>query len=288
MEIKKISINEEGYPELLRKIPNPPKIIYVQGVLISKENRFAVVGTRRYSSYGKQVAMDLSGDLSEAGLIIVSGLAPGIDTFSHQAVIERNKRTIAVLGTGIDEKSLYPKSNIKLARKIIETGGCLISEYPEGMRGTRFTFPQRNRIISGLSLGVLVVEAKIKSGSLITAEEAFRQKRKVFAVPGQIYSPNSAGCHFLLKKGAILADSADDIIRELSIPKLPLEKKFAFDGNPEEVLILKCLKEGGLHIDRVIEKTKLPAKKVVGLLSILEIKGKVKNLGANIYAISNR
>ena len=288
MEIKKISINEEGYPELLRKIPNPPKIIYVQGVLTPKENRFAVVGTRRYSSYGKQVAMDLSGDLSEAGLIIVSGLAPGIDTFSHQAVIERNKRTIAVLGTGLDEKSLYPKSNIKLARKIIEMGGCLISEYPEGTRGTKFTFPQRNRIISGLSLGVLVVEAKIKSGSLITAEEAFRQKRKVFAVPGQIYSPNSAGCHFLLKKGAILADNADDIIRGLSIPKLSLEKKFVFDGNPEEILILRCLKEGGLHIDRVIEKTKLPAKKVVGLLSILEIKGKVKNLGANIYAISNR
>jgi len=288
MEIKKISINEEGYPELLRKIPNPPEIIYVQGVLTPKENRFAVVGTRRYSSYGKQVAMDISGDLSEAGLIIVSGLAPGIDTFSHQAVIERNKRTIAVLGTGLDEKSLYPKSNIKLARKIIEIGGCLISEYPEGTRGTKFTFPQRNRIISGLSLGVLIVEAKIRSGSLITAEEAFRQKRKVFAVPGQIYSPNSAGCHFLLKKGAILADNADDIIRELSIPKLSLEKKFVFNGNPEEILILRCLKEGGLHIDRVIEKTKLPAKKVVGLLSILEIKGKVKNLGANIYAISNR
>lgn len=284
MEIQKISIGSKEYPELLRTIPNPPKIIYTEGVLLSKENCFAIVGTRRYSSYGKQVAMDFAEDLSKAGLTIVSGLAPGIDTFSHQAVVTRNKRTVAVLGTGLDEKSLYPKSNIKLAREILKTGGCLISEYPEGTRGTKFTFPQRNRIISGLSLGILVVEAKIKSGSLITAEEALRQKRKVFAVPGQIYSANSAGCHFLLKKGAILVDSANDILENLKFEQLPLNLSAGSGKDDEESRILIVLSEGGLHIDKIIEKTKMPAKKVAGLLAILEIKGNVRNLGGNIYA----
>jgi DNA processing protein len=286
MEIKTISIKENNYPKLLKEIKDPPKVLYYLGEIKKAENCFAIVGTRRYSSYGKQVALEMAGDLSEVGLTIVSGLAPGIDTFSHQAVVERKKRTIAVLGTGLDEKSIYPKSNLDLAKKIIETGGCLISEYPSGTRGTQFTFPQRNRIISGLSLGTLVIEAKEKSGALITANFAFSQKRKIFAIPGQIYSSNSKGPNLLIKRGAKLVDNINDILQELDLPLKSKELASLQGENEEENLILNILKEEALYIDKIIERTKLPAATIASTLSILEIKGKVKNLGRNTYAIS--
>jgi len=287
-EIKTISIDNKNYPKLLREIKDAPKVLYYRGCLPRAESRgFAVVGTRMCSAYGKQVALEIAGDLAEAGLTIVSGLAPGIDTFSHQAVVERKKRTIAVLGTGLDEKSIYPQSNIKLAKKIIETGGCLISEYPPKTRGTQFTFPQRNRIISGLSLGVLVVEAKEKSGALITAEWAKKQGRKVFAVPGPIHSLNSKGPHYLIKKGAKLVENASDILKELNLNLSISEINRVIAGeNEEENLILEALKEEALYIDKIIDKTKLSAAVVASTLTNLEIKNKVKNLGANIYALS--
>ena len=285
-EIKTISIEDKNYPKLLKEIKDPPKILYYLGELKPQENCFAIVGTRRYSPYGKQVALEIAGDLAEAGLTIVSGLAPGIDTFAHTATIERNKRTIAVLGTGLDQKSIYPQSNLKLAQKILETGGCLISEYPPGTSGAKFTFPQRNRIISGLSRGILVVEAKEKSGALITASFAFSQKRKIFAVPGPIYSSNSKGCHYLIKKGAKLVENANDILQELNLLCLTPGIKQSGE-NEEENFILDALKEGALYIDEIIKRTKLPAATVASTLAILEIKGKVKNLGGNIYAISH-
>ncbi len=284
-EIKEITIENENYPQLLKKITTPPKVLYLKGEIKNDEFCFAIVGTRQCSSYGKQATLEIAGNLSDLGITVVSGLAPGIDTFAHRATIERGKRTIAVLGTGIDEKSLYPKENIQLSRKIVELGGCLISEYPPGTRGTNFTFPQRNRIISGLSQGVLVVEAKEKSGSLITANYAFLQKRKVFAIPGPIYSSNSRGPHILIKKGARLVDSVGDILEELNLTSLQSEYKNEIGGeNPEENLILDVLKEESLYIDKIIEKTKLPAAKTASTLAVLEIKGKVRNLGGNIYA----
>ena len=287
-KIKTISVGDKNYPKLLKEIKNPPKVIYYLGEIKCEENCFAVVGTRRYSSYGKQVTSEITEDLAESGLTIVSGLAPGIDTFAHQAAVERKKRTIAVLGTGLDEKSIYPKSNLNLAKKIIETGGCLISEYPCGTSGAKFTFPQRNRIISGLSLGTLVIEAKEKSGALITANYAFSQKRKVFAIPGSIYSSNSRGPHILIKKGAKLVENAEDILKELNISSQKLGSKKVEGENPEENSILETLKEEALDVDKIIEKTKLSAAITARTLAILEIKGKVKNLGKNIYAISNR
>ena len=286
-EIKKISINDKNYPQLLKEIKDPPGLLYARGKILSEDSFFAVVGTRRFSSYGKQVALEIAGDLAEAGLTIVSGLAPGIDTFCHQAVLERRKRTIAVLGTGIDEKSIYPQFNLKLAKKIVETGGCLISEYPAGTRGTQFTFPQRNRIIAGLSLGVLVIEAKLKSGALITAHHAFEQNRKVFAIPGSIYSSNSKGCHHLIKQGARLVENANDILKELNLQRLNFTfKREAKGENEEENLILNALKEGGLYIDKIIEGTNMPAAKTASILAVLEIKGKIRNLGNNIYALT--
>jgi len=286
-EIRILKIGDKNYPKLLKKIKDAPEVIYYRGELNPSEQCFAIVGTRRFSSYGKQVALEIAGDLAETGLTIVSGLAPGIDTFAHTAAVERRKRTIAVLGTGLDEKSIYPQSNLKLAQRILETGGCLISEYPPGTRGTKFTFPQRNRIISGLSLGILVVEAKERSGALITAEWARKQKRLVFAVPGPIHSLNSRGCHYLIKQGAKLVERANDILKELNLPYSTSGVGYLTGGTPEENLILEVLKEGPLYIDKIIEKTKLSAQKVASNLAILEIKGKVKNLGANVYAVSH-
>ncbi len=285
--MEKITIENKDYPEKLKEIKNPPEVLYFIGKFVPKELCFAVVGTRRCSSYGKEVALEIAGNLAEAGLTIVSGLAPGIDTFAHATAVERGKRTIAVLGTGLDEESIYPKENIKLAKKIVELGGLLLSEYPPGTPGSRFTFPQRNRIISGLSLGTLVIEAKEKSGALITANYAFSQKRKVFAVPGSIYSQNSKGCHFLIKRGAKLVDSANDILRELKLPSLKSTTQTKVDGKtPEEILILNILKEEALDIEKIIERTKLKAATVASALSILEIKGKIRNLGRNIYALT--
>ena len=219
-EIKTIAIEDKEYPKLLKEIKNPPKILYFLGKILPQENCFAIVGTRLCSSYGKQVALEIAGDLTEAGLTIVSGMALGVDSFSHKAVVEKNKRTIAVLGTGLDEESIYPRENIKLANRIIETGGCLISEYPPKTRGSKFTFPERNRIISGLSFGVLVVEAKQKSGALITAEWAKKQGRKVFAIPGTIHSFNSKGAHRLIKQGAKLVEDTNDVLKELNLTDL--------------------------------------------------------------------
>jgi len=283
--IKTISIQDKNYPKLLKEIKDPPEILYVEGEILPNESCLAVVGTRRASSYGKQVALEIAGDLAEAGLTIVSGLAPGIDSFSHKATLERGKRTIAVLGTGIDKKSIYPQENLKLAEKILETGGALISEYPPGTHGSEFTFPQRNRIISGLSLGVLVVEAKQKSGALITANWAKKQGRKIFAIPGPIHSLNSKGCHYLIKQGAKLVGNVNDILKELNLPIKEGAKEITGE-TPEENLILGVLKEEASDIDKIIEKTKLPAATVASTLAILEIKGKVKNLGGSIYAIS--
>ena len=297
-EIKTISIQDENYPKLLKEIKEAPEILYYRGDISCTfsgkvqdiENCFAVVGTRRCSDYGKQVALEIAGDLAEAGLIIVSGLAPGIDTTSHWATVERGKKTIAVLGTGLDEKSIYPQSNLKLAEEILEKGGCLISEYPPGTPGSKITFPQRNRIISGLSLGVLVVEAKQKSGALITAEWARKQGRKIFAVPGPIHSLNSKGPNYLIKRGAKLVESANDILKELNIGLL--KSNFNKPGslfdkveNEEENLILKTLAEESLYIDKIIEKTKLPAAKVASTLAILEIKSKIRNLGGNTFVL---
>ena len=288
-KIKVININDKNYPKLLREIKNPPKVLYFQGEVLPDENCFAIVGTRMCSAYGKETALEIAGDLAEAGLTTVSGLAPGIDTSVHLATVERNKRTIAVLGTGIDEESIYPKENLKLAKRILETGGCLISEYPSGTPGSKFTFPQRNRIISGLSLGILVIEAKQKSGALITAEWAKKQNRPVFALPGPIHSLNSKGPHCLIKNGAKLVENANDILSNLNLNLLIYEINRVVTGeNKEEDLILRALNEEALDIDRIIEKTQLPAAKTASTLAILEIKGKVRNLRENIYAISHR
>lgn len=286
-KIKKISIENKNYPSLLKKIKNPPKILYYLGEIKEKENCLAIVGARKCTNYGKEMAFKIAQQLAEVGLTVVSGFAPGIDTAAHKGALESKGRTIAVLGTGINFKLIYPKENLKLIEKILELGGAIISEFPPWIHGTKYTFLQRNRIISGLSLGVVVIEAKEKSGALITAEYAFSQNKKVFALPGSVFSLTSKGCHYLIKKkGAKLIEGAEDILEELRLKKETEKKKIEGEG-AEESLILKVLEEGAQDIEKIIEKTKLPPQKVAAALSILEIKGKIKNLGGNVFVLNS-
>ncbi len=281
--IRKITINDKDYPVALKKIPEPPLTLYVRGK-IPKGKCFAIVGTRDYSMYGKRVALDITAELTKAGLIIVSGLAHGIDTFSHQSCLENNGKTIAVLGTGADNASIFPKENLKLANKIIKNNGCLISELAPGKPGFAQNFPRRNRIISGLCMGVLVIEAKKRSGALITANWAKKQNKKLFAVPGDIYKLNSYGPNNLIKQGAIPVGSANDILKQLNIaPELKTQKNIF--QNTDESIILNILKQNSLHIEEIIKKTNLSSNKVCSILTILELESKIRNLGGNIYAV---
>ena len=289
--ISEIKIEDEKYPQDLKKIKDAPKILYYKGILprpegYPAEKCVAIVGTRRCSPYGQQVALKVAGELADAGVIVVSGLAPGIDTFSHRAVVEKRKRTIAVLGTGLDEKSVYPKTNLDLSRKIVENGGCLISELPEGTAGSKFSFPRRNRIISGLSSAVLVIEAKEKSGSLITAGYAIKQNRKLLAVPGPIYSLNSEGPNKLIKNGAKLISCTNDILKELGFLRVEAKQNDINPENQEEKSIIEALKYEPLHLDKIIEKTKLNASVVATTVALMEISGKVRSLRGNVYSLN--
>lgn len=216
MKIEEISIESKEYPEQLREIYDAPLKLYILGNKeILKKPGIAIVGSRKATEYGKKVALQFSKDLSKSGINIISGLALGIDTCAHLGTLYPDNigKTIAVLGSGLDE--IYPKQNIELAKQIINCGGCIISEYPLGTKPEKLHFPQRNRIISGLSKGILIIEASEKSGSLITADFALEQGREVFAVPGNISSPTSVGTNNLIKQGAKLVTSYEDILVEV-------------------------------------------------------------------------
>ncbi len=283
-EIKTVSLKDESYPEALREIKSPPEILYYRGKLFPREKSLAVVGTRRCSFHGKEIASEITADLVEAGITIVSGLAPGIDTVAHKTALEKGGRTIAVLGTGLDEKYIYPKSNLGLSREIIKKDGLLLSEYPPETSGSKFSFPQRNRLISGLSLGVIVIEAPKKSGAVITAQWAKKQKRKIFAVPGDINSPLHQGCNSLIKDGAFLVENGQDILKKIGINFTKRQKNIKGE-TPEENVIIELLKVSPLHLDEIVEKTKLKTPQVVSLLSQMEMRRIVKNIGGNIFSL---
>ena len=284
--IKILTIKDAAYPKILKEISLPPFLLYVKGNLFEKESCIAIVGTRRCTSYGKQVAEELAADLSDTGLTIVSGLAKGIDTAAHKTAVLRGKRTIAVLGSGINDRNIYPQENLKLAKEILNTGGAIISEFPFGDVGLPYHFPQRNRIISGLSLGTIVVESKMKSGAMITASWAADQGREVFAVPGQINFLTSEGPNYLIKQGAKLVSEANDVLEELNLQTLFKPKKTQITASsPTEEKILEVLKNEPLHVDKIIEKTKLNANIISSTITIMEITGKIKNLGKNIFTL---
>jgi len=213
-----ITINDKAYPELLKEIYVPPSLLYIRGNLKSSDRiSLGVVGTRQLSTYGHRITPLITADLVRAGLTIISGLAKGIDTLAHKAALKANGRTIAVLGSGLDKKSIYPQVNQHLS-EIISQKGALLSEFPIDTKPFAQNFPQRNRIVAGLSLGVLVIEAPKKSGALITARNALEQNRDVFAIPGSVFSHNSFGPNNLIKLGAKLVNQASDILDELNLP----------------------------------------------------------------------
>jgi DNA processing protein len=285
-EIKHIGAADAEFPNCLRTIPSRPKELYLRGTLDLAAPCVAMVGARVPSAYGKQACQDIARGLARAGVCIISGMAPGIDTISHQTALENGGRTIGVIGTGLDESSFFPRQNLDLAQKVVDTGGCLISEYPAGFKATNYSFPQRNRIVAGLSLAVVVVEAREKSGSLITAEWGRKQHKLIFSVPGSIYSANSRGTNWLLKNEAKACDSALDILNALGIaPALP--KIGAAAKNANEQKVLDTLKDGALDIDEIILATKLPARIVMSLIPIMELNGLIKNIELNTYAIKS-
>nr|MDA8166095.1 DNA-processing protein DprA [Desulfobacteraceae bacterium] len=275
-----------AYPPLLRTIPDPPLLLYTKGDLAClSQPGLGVVGARAATSYGRQVAQDMAFQLARKGLVIISGFALGIDTAAHQGALRAGGRTVAVLGNGLD--MVYPEQNRKLFDKIAETG-TLVSEYPLGTTPDAFRFPARNRIISGLALGVLVVEAAKRSGSLITAHLALEQGREVFAVPGRVDSWKSEGAHRLLQEGAKLVFRAEDILEELphgltgllaakpeAVPREPLA--------PEEEQLLALLDSYPQTIDELIQQTAWPAAKVTELLLLLELKRYIESLPGKQY-----
>lgn len=281
-----LSLDDSRYPMLLREIHDPPRILYIRGDFsVIDSPCIAMVGSRAATEYGRKVAHGFGRQLAAHGLTVVSGVALGIDGASHWGAIETGK-TIGVLGCGVDV--VYPRSHRDLYGAIVENG-VLVSEYPFGVRPDAFRFPARNRIISGLSLGVIVVEAASKSGSLITAEMALDQGRDVFAIPGRVDSPKSHGAHRLLQDGAMLVQSVEDIILQLGFcnagPKKgqDVEKNYTTDLTPEEKTLYGLLDVYPQTIDDLIASSGLRPDKMAELLLLLELKGVVESLPGNQY-----
>lgn len=286
--VEVICSEEENYPKMIKEIENRPPILYVRSEkdikILSAEKAVAVVGTRKVTSYGRQVTEMITEGLVSAGLVIVSGLARGVDKIAHETAMRNNGLTIAVLGNGLD--LIYPPEHKDLAKGIVESGGVLVSEFPLGTQAMPGNFPARNRIISGLSLGVVVTEAAEDSGSLITASNAAEQGREVFAVPGPITSPLSKGTSELIKKGAKLVSGVEDILEELGMGRVSRVPRVSRgELSEDENKIVDLLENENLTVDEIIRRLRSDSGKIGSLLSMLEIRGMVKNFGEGVYGL---
>ena len=274
----------QEYPDLLREIPAAPPLLFVRGGYEPVDRwAVAVVGTRRLSAYGRQVTRDLVAGLVQNGITIVSGLARGIDAVAHRTAVEEGGRTIAVMASGIDK--IYPPEHRDLAHAIVDGHGALVSDYPFGAEPESTHFPARNRLISGLSLGVLVVEAGEKSGALITAQYALEQNRDVFAVPGNIHSPVSIGPNRLIQQGGKLVTRVEDILEELNL-KMAVDQQVAKAVLPEtaeEAALIAQLSTQPLHVDELGRLTGMPSSLISSTLTIMELKGMVQQVGGMQY-----
>lgn len=274
------------YPTLLQQIPDPPPVLFVKGELTpADEWAVALVGTRKATANGREVARQLAGDLVRNGVTVVSGLARGIDGIAHRAALEAGGRTIAVLGCGVDQ--VYPPEHRRLAAEIMEHG-AVVSDYPLGTGPEGKNFPPRNRIISGLSLGVLVIEAGLRSGALITADFAADQGREVFAVPGSILNPAAAGCNRLLRDGAGVVTEVRDILETLHLDQLA-EKQVAREilpTNATEAALLTQLSFEPCHVDALSREARLPVETVSSTLVMMELKGMVRQAGPLQYVLA--
>ena len=281
--VQVVTLVDEDYPVNLAAIDAPPPVLYVRGTLHPNDAwAVAVVGTRRATPYGREVAHTLCRDLAAAGVTVVSGLALGIDTIAHKTALDAGGRTIAVLGSGVDQ--IYPHDNRGLAQTII-ANGALLSEYPFGTRPDASNFPPRNRIISGLSKGVVIVEAGERSGALITARFAADQGRDVFAVPGSILHPGSAGCNALIQQGATALLSVNDVLDQLNLTHVVAQQAahVAIEANRDERRLLGFLSREPCHVDDLVRASAMPAREVAGLLTIMELKGLVRQVGTMNY-----
>ena len=286
-KIKIITFDSKNYPSLLKEISSPPVILYYKGEIpVEKWKNIGIVGTRTPSPYGKLIAEKLSTELSSRGITIVSGMARGIDTHAHKGAIEGGGKTIAVLGSGLLRP--YPPENKYLMEKII-SHGAVISEYPLHTPPWRFNFPRRNRIISGLSVGVIVVEARRKSGALITASLSLEQGREVFAIPGKINSPLSEGTHYLIHEGGKLIRNWEDVWEEFSHiwgkPHKEEDKSTKENLSQEAGKILKVIKNEPLHIDEISQTVGIPSSKIYIYLMELSLKGRIKELPGKFYVL---
>ena len=285
--IVEVNHGKESFPKLLSQIHDPPKQLYCRGnVSLLNGSCLAVVGTRKLTSYGREIAQQIVRDLANNGFTVVSGLALGIDAIVHQATLDCGGKTIAVLGGGVGDKNIGPRTNFPLAQNILKNDGLLVSEYSDNEKIFASNFAVRDRIISGLSLGVLVIEADEKSGALITAKCALDQNRDVFAVPGSVLSPKSAGPNTLIQNGAKLVMNAYDIINEYheNLQLFPEKKKNILTKNPTERKIVDLLEEHGiLFVDDIIRKSGMETSAISVSLSMLEIRGIIKHLGNGKY-----
>jgi DNA processing protein len=285
--IQILTWEDEAYPRLLREIYSAPPVLYVLGTLEpADEWAVAVVGTRRATSYGRQVAQQLAGDLARNQITVVSGLARGIDSAAHKAALDAGGRTIAVFGCGLD--TVYPPENRNLAKRIMKQG-ALVSEYPLGTKPEARNFPPRNRIISGLTLGTVVVEGGVKSGALITARDALEQNREVFAVPGNINYRQSRGTNRLIRDSeAKLVASVEDILVELNLTaaKQQAEVRRVVPANKTEALLLKHLSTEPVHIDEICREVAMTVAEVSSTLTLMELKGLVRQVGAMNYVVA--
>jgi len=277
-------LNEPDYPEPLAEIFDPPPILFYRGELIPEDKKaVGIVGTRTFSPYGKQVADRMAFELAGMGITVVSGMAQGIDSFAHEAALRAGGRTIAVLGGGFDSVSSAR------ARKLLEkipTQGAVLTEFANGTPPTPENFPKRNRVISGLSLGVVVVEAPEGSGALITAHQALDQNREVMAVPGRVDSPNSVGTHKLIRQGAALVATAQDVVKELNLAVAPMAERptVAIDLKREERVLFDLLAAGQpVLIDELSNRASLPVSECLSVLTSMELKGHVKRLAGQQF-----
>jgi DNA processing protein len=276
-DIYKLKLDK--FPKPLLEIPQPPKTLYIRGKLPSPDMIYlAVVGSRKFTSYGKDICEKLIHGLKGYPIVIVSGLAMGIDSIAHRAALDNGLITISFPGSGLDNSVLYPRMNIKLAQEIVDNGGCLISEFLPNAISQLYSFPQRNRLMAGISKAVLIIEAEEKSGTLITARMALDYNRDILAVPGSAFSSNSNGTNWLIKQGATPITSSNDILEALGFEierKILSEEEKYIDCSKEELKIINLLREP-IERDELIRISGMPTSEANALLSIMEIKDLIK------------
>ncbi len=276
LKINQVRLGVNNYPALLKEIPNPPKEIFYLGDFFEKSlverPKIAIVGTRKATAYGRAIAKEMAQEFAKKGIVVVSGLAMGIDTAAHEGALLGGGKTIAVLACGLD--SVYPRQNENLAKRIIETGGAIISEYPAGTEAFKNHFLERNRIVSGLSVATVVVEAPNESGALVTARLAAEQGREVFIAPGPMNNSNYFGSHKLVRDGAILISTIEDIFEDLGWDFSRTNTNLPDDLNGEEKIIFEMVKQAGLPVgvDKITEITKLEPQKVNQIIALLVIR----------------